>query len=442
MIESADTTSVNALGFSVTLFLGVLLLILPRRYAPIPLLMIGAYMTYGQILNVAGIHFTMLRVMILIGWVRIIGRGEARQFRFNTLDKVFLCWIIAHVAISIMREQTNAAITFNMGYAYNAVGLYFLFRFIVRDLDEYEVIIKSLAIIMIPLAVLMVVEYTTGKNPFSIFGGVPEYTVIRNDRLRCQGPFRHPILSGTFGATTLPLVIALFYKQKARVWAIIGALAALTIVFTSASSGPLLAVVGVVIGFSVWPLRNHMQVVRWGLLALLVGLHVIMKAPVWYLISRISEITGGTGWHRSELINQAIIHFDQWWLMGTSDTAGWLPYHLSLGSGESADITNQFISEGVNGGIITLILFVAVIIYCYKNIGKELKRKGSYDLYVKIAIWSIGVCLFAHILSFLSVTYFDQMQIYWYMLLAVISMLGLNDTVERQGVIGIYANRN
>jgi hypothetical protein len=438
-METADVSTVSALGLSFTLLLGVIMFILPRRYAPIPMLIIGAYMTYGQILNIAGFHFMMMRVMILIGWLRLLIRGEFKGLALNKLDVVFLCWLAAHFLIYVLREQTVDALVYKLGFAFNALGLYFLFRCLIRDFNDYDVIVKGLAIVIIPLAGLMLLELTTGKNLFSIFGGVSENTIIRGERLRCQGPFRHPILAGTFGATTLPLVFSLFFKKDTRQLAPIACLAALTIVFTSASSGPLMAAIGVIIGLLLWPLRAYMKVIRWGLFACIIVLHVIMKAPVWYLLAKVSEVTGGTGWHRAQLINQAILHISDWWLIGTSDTADWMPYHLTIGAGDSTDITNQFISEGVNGGILTLLLFIVVISLSYKYIGEVLKWRHDADLYTKMAIWCIGVCLFAHILSFLSVTYFDQTQIYWYMILAVASRLGLKNVEERHGAVRVYA---
>jgi len=47
------------------------------------------------------------------------------------------------------------------------------------------------------------------------------------------------------------------------------------------------------------------------------------ESPIWFLIGRLSAIIGGTGWARSELIDQAIKHFSEWWLLGTTYTAHW-----------------------------------------------------------------------------------------------------------------------
>jgi hypothetical protein len=434
-MEVADVTTVSALGLVFTLFLGVMLLILPRRYAPIPMLIIGAYMTYGQIINVAGLHFTMMRVMILIGWMRLLIRGEFKGLTLNKLDIVFLCWLAAHFLIYVLREQTTDALVYKLGFAYNALGLYFLFRCLIRAFDNYEVIVKSLAILIIPLAGLMLLELTTGRNVFSIFGGVPEYTVIRDERLRCEGPFRHPILAGTFGATLLPMFVALYFRKGARYLAISAITAAVVIVGTSASSGPLMALIGAAVAMAMWPIRRWMRQIRWGMLISIIALHLYMKAPVWYLISRIGEIIGGTGWHRAYLIDQAIIHIEEWWLFGMSmiETADWFPYFGIRAATDQADITNQFIYEGLTGGIITLALFVMIIITCYQYIGRSLKILGNKASFETMALWCTGVCLFSHLLSFLSVTYFDQIQIYWYLLLAIIPAITIGTSNKEKG---------
>src|SRR5260221_11153691 len=96
-----------------------------------------------------------------------------------------------------------------------------------------------------------------------------------------------------------------------------------------------------------WPLRRDMRSVRWGIVAVLVGLHLAMKVPVWYIFSKMSDLTGGDGWHRSYLIEQFIKHFSDWWFVGTSDTGDWMSTTLADGS---ADITNQYVAAGIIGG--------------------------------------------------------------------------------------------
>jgi hypothetical protein len=269
----------------------------------------------------------------------------------------------------------------------------------------------------------MIIEKFTARNFFSVFGGVPEITMIREVSLRCQGPFRHPILAGTFGATLMPFFAGLWVKEEVKKsFVIIGILSSTVITFASASSGPALAYIFGIIGFLIWPLRRRMRVIRWGIVSALIALHLFMKDPVWHIIARVSELTGGAGWWRSYLIDQAIRYLNEWWLVGTTYTAHWMPMPLPSDPNHS-DITNQYIYEGVSGGLVKLILFVAIIVHCFRAIGFSLQTMKEMPFSKRILIWSMGVSLVVHVASYFSVVYFDQMIVFWYLLLAMIAVL-------------------
>src|SRR2546427_9109837 len=118
-----------------------------------------------------------------------------------------------------------------------------------------------------------------------------------------------------------------------------------------------------------------------------------MKAPVWFLIARVSDIIGGGGWHRVALIDTAIRHFDEWWLMGTSYTAHWLATQLEVNP-DMVDITNQFISEGVGGGILSMCLFIWLIVKCFKVTGLAVHNEIQFPNPERFMVWSLGCALF------------------------------------------------
>src|SRR5690606_3405393 len=220
-------------------------------------------------------------------------------------------------------------------------------------------------IVIIPLAFAMYWEHLTQRNVFSIFGGVPEVTAIRDGKLRAQGPFAHPILAGTLGASLVPIFIGLWRQRK--LLATTGLFSGVMIALFSSSSGPLFTLLAGLLAVLVWPLRERMRALRWGLFLCIITLHIVMKAPVWALIGRISNIMGqGTGWHRVELINQAVAHFSDWFLIGTQSTSHW-GYFLF-------DVTNQYIRIGVDGGVLTLAFFIAVIAFSFKAVGSCIKQ--------------------------------------------------------------------
>lgn len=387
-------------------------------------------MTLGQALIIVGLHFYLIRILIFFGLIRIFIRREILSIKLTSIDKILIVWLMVSSFLYVLLSGTNVAIIERLGGVYNTLGIYFIVRALVRDLDDIVLTVKMLGIIIIPLAVLFAVEYTTGKNPFSMFGGVPEFTGIREGRLRCQGPFRHPILAGTFGATAMPLFVGLWFHSKHNRLLAKSAFAASTfIVIASSSSGPLLAYLTIIVGLICWSFKSHMRAIRWGIVVLLLALHAYMKAPVWFLISRLGDLVGGGGWYRSALIDAAIRHFDEWWLIGAGYTAHWMPTGLSIDP-NAADITNQFIAQGVNGGLLSMILFIWLIVKCFKAIGSAVHIETRFSSPERFMIWSLGCTVLGHVASFFSVSYFDQIIIFWYMIIAMIAALVYDRKVE------------
>jgi hypothetical protein len=141
-----------------------------------------------------------------------------------------------------------------------------------------------------------------------------------------------------------------------------------------------------------------------------------MKAPVWHLVSRVSAVGGSTGWHRFILIDQTINNFGDWWLTGCSI------YTVATWGIWAGDVTNQYILMGVKGGFLTFILFIVLIAIAFREVGIlwRLHSRNSYRLAVS---WALGVSLFVHCTMFIGVSYFGQILIIWYLLLAMIGSL-------------------
>jgi hypothetical protein len=113
------------------------------------------------------------------------------------------------------------------------------------------------------------------------------------------------------------------------------------------------------------------------------------------------------------LIDEAINHFFEWFLIGVQETGHW-GYGLE-------DVTNQYVLEGVRGGILSLALFISIIVISFRDVGFLWRSARSKSL--TMLAWALGVCLFIHCMNFLAVSYFGQITVIWYMLLAMIASL-------------------
>jgi hypothetical protein len=416
-----QSTELTPLAAVILLAMVILTWTLPRRFAFCPLLILTCLMPLGQELVLLGLHFPLFRVVLLVGMLRTVFKGEAAQLKWTRLDKVFAWWVLVSVVFGTMSKPSMELFVNRMGDAYTAIGSYYFFRSVIVDFEDIVTSVRTLALVSLPLAALMLMESKTGHNPFSVFGGVPAVSDIREGHVRCQGAFRHAILAGTFGATLVPLCVALwFYRPQYRRLAIAALIASLVITVTARSSGALMALCAGISGLMFWKWREYLRLVRWGMVIAILGLSFVMNAPVWYLLAKLSDVTGGGGWHRAWLIGQAVQHFNEWWLFGTTYTASWGPAGEVIAADPNMmDITNHFIEEGVKGGILKLGLFITIIVVCFNGIGRLLRAEVA-EWPTSFFIWTLGVTLFAHCLSFISVTYFDQIIVIWYWLLAAI----------------------
>jgi hypothetical protein len=430
--QRGGETFLHPILVAAVLIAGFLIIFQKRRNAMIPILFISILTPLSQRVVVAGFDLMIIRILILIGWLRVLLHGEQRLIRLNTTDKVFILWVIFSIFNYTLLWQTVGAFVNRLGFAVNAIGIYFLARIFITDLGGIVRMIKVLVIVSCVLAFFMLVEQATGRNILSMFGGVPEFSLVRNGHVRAQGPFSVSITAGTFGATLFPLFVSLWWHgDKNKIFALLGAISASIVTFTSASSGPVITYLAGIVGLCFWPLRNNMRAVRRIAFFLLIGLHLAMKAPVWALIQRVSMVAGSSGYHRYMLVDHFISNISEWWLWGIKST-----YHWGY---QMFDTVNQFVLEGIRGGLMKLILFISLITLSFKTIGS--KMESINDKKMQFCMWAFGSALFAHLVAFLGITYFDQIFVIWYLLLAMIStMSNLSEKDFREEVHDVRQN--
>src|SRR6266566_2130796 len=95
---------------------------LPRRLAICPLFVMTCLMPLGQSLELAGLHFHLFRILLLVGMVRIVVKGEAARMRWMLVDKLFIWWAIITVVIGSLSKPSMDLLVNRIGDAYNAIG--------------------------------------------------------------------------------------------------------------------------------------------------------------------------------------------------------------------------------------------------------------------------------------------------------------------------------
>jgi hypothetical protein len=388
-----------------------------------------------QVLLAGPAHFPMVRILILFGIVRMV-RGRSRPRTpfltrgANSIDITLILLALSIAVNAVLLFQVSGALIYQLGELYDVFGVYFLLRFLIRDEEDAISAMRALVWIASVVAVVMTYEIATGHNPYAMLGGAraANYAslVARDDRFRAQGPFAHSILAGTFGAVLIPLFVALWWKDKKRRWtAAVGVISATIITLACNSSTPILAYGAGLLAVCLWPLRERMRAIRWAIVITLITLQLVMKNPVWHLITKIDITGGSSSWHRFMLIDQCIRHFGDWWLIGVKDTSVW--------GWDMWDTANQYVGTADNSGLIPFLLFIAVLVYGFKYVGRA-RRRASKEKNKKNALflWAIGSALFANAVAFFGISYFDQNIVSWYCLLAIISAVAVRPKKSAQ----------
>ncbi|HPC94154.1 MAG TPA: hypothetical protein PLU87_04365 [Sedimentisphaerales bacterium] len=392
---------------ALAIILSLATLLVPKRYFLLPYIVAACFVPADQRVIIADLDFTVLRILVAVGVLRILCQEDSKPVTFNSFDKLVVAWALCGAIIYVLRWGSFAAVVNRCGTLFDCLGMYWLFRKSVTKLDDIKQVGRILAVCSLVMVVLVGLEWTTGQNPFVVLGRVG--TVVREGEYRCQASFPHSIMLGLFWATVVPLFVGL-WKTETHKWLYVAATAATVfIVIATRSSTPLLTLMIIGALLPLFQYRQYGRLAAWCTVAMLVALHIVMKAPVWHLIARINMVGGSTGWHRYHLINEAVNHFAEWAVLGTRGTAHW-------GWGLQ-DITNQYVLEGVRGGLITLILFVVLLVRAVAKVGSASLRPISAGH--QWLFWGICISLFGHCVSFFGVSYFGQIILLLYLTLAI-----------------------
>jgi hypothetical protein len=413
------TTSIGFSGTAVHPIIQILILlacfliiIINIRYSIFLMIFLSVIIPLGGKFDVFTLNITPFRLFIIAGWIKVCFSQNLRLGKIQRTDKAIIYWVLLSFIFYLVQHDDINALKNQLGFAYNCIGIYFLYRILIKRKEDIYNIINSLAIVSLFIAVFMLIEQMTGENMFYVFGGVKKLTSIRMGRIRSQGPFVHPIPAGVFGATMIPLFFSMWrYRWGSAFWGIIGFLSAWVIVVTSSSSTSLIAGA---LGFSAilfWPFRIHIRKIAYVSILSVIVTQIIISSPIWAFIKHMDFIKGSAALHRFELVDNLINRFTEWFLIGSTTIRTWGP--------EMTDQANQYYHEAVTGGLFRLILFITIIAFSFKMISNKINIVN--DTSSKKKFWAFGACLFTNVVAFIGISYWDQMVFVWYLTLALVT---------------------
>jgi len=399
-----------------TIALFIAQLTLPYRYAFIPILVAAFNLGNVEYLG----QFTVLRILIVLGIARALITGRLNFSPFDSFDRIFCLFAFFAMLSAFFHDPPHNPYVERMGLILNVLGAYIYGKSFLSGLDSLKRFAAGSLAALLPLAIFLQLEFHTGRNFYYPYFGAESAFAGFRDGYRASGPFAHAILAGTAGSISG----ALFFQfwNESRKFALLGILACASIIVASNSSGPI-ASFGVSVGFMfLWKFPIIVRHLAKFVLLGIAFLHFYMNRPFYYIVDSIDFTGGSTGWHRARLIESSLIHLDEWWLFGTDYTRHWMATGVSW-SPDHSDITNYYLHLGIIGGLPLSLLLIYMIYKAYIKLIKAALDQRDLDTSFAFKYWCLISVLAAHASSFTSISYFDQMYVTFYLLIAMVAGL-------------------
>jgi hypothetical protein len=393
-----------------------LILALPRRKVIVPFVLAFFSIPVGEVLVVFGAHFTMHQILILTVLGRMAAFRESRTEQrfiggFKVLDWLVVSWsLVAFITFCLQFPELQAIVRGLAGLI-ETLGGYVAVRFLIPDEDTVRRMIKTFALVCVVQGACMISEQFTHQNVFEVVGA--NYPAVREGHVRSEGAMG-TLYGGVLAGVLIPSFIWLWTATRSKFAAIAGTAGAVAMVVSSYASTSWMALGASLLGLGFWPLRKHMRMVRWGLVMVLIALHLVMNGPVWSLIAKIDVTGGSSSYHRYYLVDNCIRHFSDWWVMGCTNYGEW--------GFDMWDLCNQFVAVALTGGLASLILFIAIYKRGFGMIGEargRVQRSGHKEW----TIWCLGSALFANLVASFGINYLIHLMTYLFTLLVTISVV-------------------
>jgi len=365
------------------------------------------------------LHFQGLRILALIGIIKIYLSLNRTNLKLNLIDKLFIFYNSWGAFIYVIASQNKVgALLYKGGVCIDSIILYVVLRYTIQSKETINLITKTFCICMLMLLPFAIYEYYTAQNLFYFLGRTA--ISIRNGEVRVACTFSHAILFGSFAAALFPVFWAAFITKKTFL-KLLAILSCLFIVFSSSSSGPLVALATTVclLFFFKWK-ENSKKLVQLIMLSATL-IHFIRERSIWHFIYvRIHLKASSTGYHRYLLTEAASKDFWHWWLIGYGDRgADWHIKYWPWTHAKFTDVTNHYLLEGLRGGFLTMLIFIILCYQAIKILGKfSISQTSKNDQWL---LWGYTVMLTSHCISFLSVSYFGQITMLMFLSFAIAS---------------------
>jgi len=363
------------------------------------------------------------RIVVIVLLVRCLCDSRLREkFVWSRLDTWITVSMPVYVGIYCLTVPFGQAIANRGGFLMDTYFAYLAARLCIFDGLAMTKTIKSVAVILVPFAILGVFEAVSGQ---CVYRPLLQYCPWRTEFptyeprwgfTRAWGSFGHPILFGDCFVIFLPLIWELRH-QKGNWGKLAYPLCGMAAIgaFSSMSSGSWSMLIAAISCLAMEKYKRWVKPILISALLLCIMIGIVSNRPFYNVLAEKLNFGGGDWWQRTALIDCAIEDIGKWCWVGYGDRdPGW---GAKMGT-QFTDVNNEFIMAGVQYGMLGVIVLCVVLITAFRGLIRAWKL--SSDVKLRSMYWSMGSILFAVIIAWMGVSFFGQMPSIFYSVLGMI----------------------
>jgi hypothetical protein len=369
------------------------------------------------------IDFTVCRILIMVIFLTVFLRTDlAQRFRFILLDKLIIIYMIAQILAGFTTTTDAMQLLENRsGAVFDLMLPYFAVRLIITQKSDYILLLKCILIIAAPLAIVGFYQCLTGNNPVGFLKGYRAWStgsgyspISRFGLYRADVTFPMSIMFGLFFAELGPMCAGLtkHIKEENIIYLYIGLALAVVGVFSSMSSGALMAAIFALMFLAFYPYRRYWKQAVFVIVVMCVAVEIISNRHFYDVVDRFTFSTG-SAWYRSRLMKVALGGgMSGHWLTGFGFAdPGW---SKQIDGSSYTDIVNHYLLILARYGLVGFIPFVCVIFTGLKRLVAAYRNAVTAS--DRWLIWTLAAAFCGLLGGFFSVSLFGQPRIIFYMM--------------------------
>ena len=391
------------------------------------------YLVFGE-----EVYVSAQRAVGVILFVKLVVDPRViRRFKWCHLDGAVAAYMTLNVVTLLLSDETLNVLRNRGGFLLDTLVPYLLVRLAVSDRSGFMTLVKGVALLLLPLALVGTVEVLTGWNPFaSLLHYCPWYSIeeyhhlARFEYYRAIGTSAQPIIFGLIFATLLPLVL-LWRLQEGpmrQLWWLFGAAAVLGTV-SSLSSTPLIAMLVGLALVAMAPYKRYIKPLALLILFGCVAVEIVSNRHFYYVLAEAVGFDSANSWYRARLIDGAVRFLPEYWVHGYGfGDWGW---GMWMSNSPRMDVCNEYVLQVGRHGVFAFASFVYMLAAAFMCLRRAHRRAA--DPYGRACTWAVGSSLGVLVAAFFAVSVFSTMLPVFYSLLGLCAAGYLKEPSARTG---------